>query len=119
MKIILLYLKNLHNKSLIAICIFLISLTQYSCVSNNKTKRIVVASSGKIESLDPARANTLKSLQLLNSLGDTLYELNSDGDLVPELASEMPIFSKDKLQITINLRTNVLFHDGTSFNSNS
>ena len=117
MKIILLYLKNFHNKFLIATCIFLISLTQYSCVSNNKTKRIVVASSGKIESLDPARANTLKSLQLLNSLGDTLYELNSDGDLVPELASEMPIFSKDKLQITINLRTNVLFHDGTPFNS--
>ena len=107
----------MYNKFLITTFIFLISLTQYSCVSNNKSKRIVVASSGKIESLDPARASTLKSLQLLSSLGDTLYELNSKGQLIPELALGMPIFSKDKLKITINLRRNVLFHDGTSFNS--
>ncbi len=107
----------MRNNFFIATFIFLISLSQYSCVSNNKSKRIIVASSGKIESLDPARANTLKSLQLLSSLGDTLYELNSEGELIPELASEMPIFSKDKLQIIINLRRNVLFHDGTSFNS--
>ena len=57
----------MRNNFLIATFIFLISLSQYSCVSNNKSKRIIVASSGKIESLDPARANTLKSLQLLSS----------------------------------------------------
>ncbi len=107
----------MHNNFLISILIFLISLTQYSCVSSNKSKRIIVASSGKIESLDPARANTLKSIQLLSALGDTLYELNSNGELIPELASGMPVFSKDKLQIIINLRRNVLFHDGTKFNS--
>ncbi len=109
----------MQNNFLIALFIFLISLSQYSCVSKNKSKRIIIASSGKIESLDPARANTLKSLQLLNSLGDTLYELNNKGELVPELASEMPIFSKDKLKIIINLRRDVLFHDGTSFDSNA
>ena len=109
----------MHNNFLIALFVFLISLSQYSCVSNNKSKRIIVASSGKIESLDPARASTLKSLQLLSSLGDTLYELNSEGELIPELASGMPIFSKDKLKIIINLKENVLFHDGTLFNSNA
>ena len=109
----------MHNKLLTTIFIFLVSILQYSCVPSNKSKRITVASSGKIESLDPARANTLKSLQLLSSLGDTLYELNDKGELVPELASEMPIFSKDKLKIIINLRRNVLFHDGTPFNSNA
>ena len=107
----------MHKNFLIAIYIFLISLTQYSCVSNNKSKRIIVASSGKIESLDPARASTLKSIQLLSSLGDTLYEFNSEGELIPELASGMPVFSKDKLQIIINLKKDILFHDGTSFNS--
>ncbi len=107
----------MNNNFLIAIFIFLISLTQYSCTSNSKSKRISVASSGKIESLDPARASTLKSIQLLSSLGDTLYEMNSEGELIPELASAMPVFSKDKLQIIINLRRDVLFHDGTSFNS--
>ena len=107
----------MHNKFLIAIYIFFISLTQFSCVSNNKSKRIIVASSGKIESLDPARASTLKSIQLLSSLGDTLYELNSNGELIPELAAGMPVFSKNKLQIIINLKRDIIFHDGTSFNS--
>ena len=82
----------MRNNFLIATFVFLISLSQYSCVSNNKSKRIIVASSGKIESLDPARANTLKAIQLISSLGDTLYELNTNGDLIPKLASEMPIF---------------------------
>ena len=109
----------MQNKFFITIFIFLISLSQYSCVSNNKSKRIIVASSGKIESLDPARADTLKSQQLLSSLGDTLYELNTEGELIPELAIGNPIISKDKLQIVINLRNNVLFHDGTSFDSDA
>ena len=109
----------MQNKFFISLFIFLISISQYSCVSKNNSKRIIVASSGKIESLDPARASTLKSLQLLSSLGDTLYELNTEGQLIPELASEMPVFSKDKLQIIINLRKNVLFHDGTAFNSDA
>ena len=109
----------MQNKFFISLFIFLISISQYSCVSKNNSKRIIVASSGKIESLDPARASTLKALQLLSSLGDTLYELNTEGQLIPELASEMPVFSKDKLQIIINLRKNVLFHDGTAFNSDA
>tara|TARA_S200000501_G_scaffold336920_1_gene342625 strand:+ start:207 stop:1778 length:1572 start_codon:yes stop_codon:yes gene_type:complete len=109
----------MHNNILIAVFVFFISLSQYSCVSNNKSKRIIVASSGKIESLDPARADTLKEKQLLSSLGDTLYELNNEGELIPELASELPIFSEDKLKIIINLRKNVLFHDDTSFDSNA
>ena len=40
--------------------------SQYSCTKkNNLSKNITIASSGKIESIDPARANTLKSYQLL------------------------------------------------------
>ncbi len=109
----------MKNKILFSILIFLITFLQNSCSSKKISQKIIVASSGKIESLDPARASTLKAIQLISSLGDTLYELNSEGDLIPELASEMPIFSKDKLKITINLRKNIFFHDGTKFNSNS
>ena len=107
----------MKKKVLLSIFIILISFLQNSCSSKRISKKIIVASSGKIESLDPARANTLKSIQLISSLGDTLYELNSNGKLIPELASGMPIISKDRLQIIINLRKNVFFHDGTSLNS--
>ena len=109
----------MRKETLISILIISSSLLMNSSVSKNISKKIIVASSGKIESLDPARANTLKAIQLISSLGDTLYELNSDGDLIPELASGMPLISKDRLQVTINLRKNVLFHDGTPFNSDS
>ena len=89
----------MKKKVLLSIFIILISFLQTSCGSKRISKKIIVASSGKIESLDPARANTLISIQLISSLGDTLYELNSYGELIPELASEMPIISKDRLQI--------------------
>ena len=107
----------LHNKLLISFFICFLSLIQFSCVPKNNSKRIIVASSGKVESLDPARVTTLKSFQLLASLGDTLYVLNSDGKLLPQLALGMPIISDDKLKITINLKENIYFHDGTQFDA--
>ena len=99
---------------------FILIFSQIACArKNNYSKNITIASSGKVESLDPARANTLKSNQLLSALGDTLYELNSRGELVPNLAESMPVISKDKLKITIKLKNNILFHDGTSFDSSA
>ncbi len=106
----------MQNKLFIAL-ISLFSLVQFSCMSKNNSRRIIVASSGKVESLDPARVTTLKSFQLLASLGDTLYVLNSYGKLVPKLAVGMPIISDDKLNITINLKENIYFHDGTQFDA--
>ena len=50
------------KKVLLLIFIFLISFLQNSCGSKRISKKIIVASSGKIESLDPARANTLKAI---------------------------------------------------------
>ena len=99
--------------------LILLTLFQYSCKTNIQSKRITIASSGKIESLDPARANTLKALQLISALGDTLYELNNEGKLIPKLASKMPFISENKLKITIPLKKNILFHDGTPFDSDA
>tara|TARA_Y100001978_G_scaffold34838_1_gene30715 strand:- start:2699 stop:4285 length:1587 start_codon:yes stop_codon:yes gene_type:complete len=101
--------------------IFLIFFTSinFSCGKSNNPKKITLASSGKIESLDPARVNTIKALQIISSLGDTLYEFSKDGKLIPRLAADMPVFSEDKLKIYINLRDDVLFHDGSKFDSNA
>jgi len=101
-------------------CTTITIFSQYSCTKKiNNSQNIIIASSGKIESIDPARANTLKSYQLLNALGDTLYELNNEGKLIPKLAESKPIISKDKLKIFIKLKKNILFHDGTPFDSSS
>ena len=58
----------MQNKLLLSTLIFLISFLLFSCNSKKISQKIIVASSGKIESLDPARANTLKAIQLINSL---------------------------------------------------
>ena len=91
--------------------------SQYSCTPIPKNKTIVIASAGKVESLDPAQANTLRSLQLISGLGDTLYRINSNGVLEPRLAKNPPNISKDRLTIDIQLRENITFHDGTEFNA--
>ena len=108
------------RKTAFITCTLISTFFQYSCTKkNNYSQNITIASAGKIESLDPARANTIKSYQLLNALGDTLYELNNKGQLIPKLAESSPIISKDKLKIFIKLKKNIFFHDGTPFDSYS
>ncbi len=112
--------KRYLRKIVLLIFTLVAILSQYACKKKiNTSQNITIASSGKIESLDPARASTLKSYQLLNALGDTLYGLSNEGELIPKLAKSKPIFSKDKLKIFIKLRENILFHDGTPFDSSS
>ncbi len=92
---------------------FIALLSQFSCTYNTskeKNKPIILASKGKIDSLDPAQASKLLAIQLISALGDTLYRINSDGSLEPRLAKEKPQVSKDGLTILINLTDDVLFH---------
>ena len=104
-------------KSIIKVSGIILILLQLSCVQARKRENIIVASAGKIKSLDPAQANTLRTLQILSALGDTLYKTNKDGNLSPSLAKDLPKVSKDGLLIDIPLRENISFHDGSSFNA--
>ena len=95
----------------------LLILLQLSCSQYKKRENIIVASAGKIESLDPAQANTLRTLQILSALGDTLYKINKEGNLSPSLAKDLPKVSKNGLLIDIPLKENISFHDGSIFNA--
>jgi peptide/nickel transport system substrate-binding protein len=48
---------------------------------------------------------------------ESLYDVAKDGSTVPLLASGPPVYSKDKLTVTIPLRKGILFNDGTPFNA--
>ena len=106
------YIKNILKFSSIILILF-----QMSCAQNKKRENIIVASAGKIESLDPAQANTLRTLQILSALGDTLYKVNKEGNLSPSLAKDLPKVSKNGLLIDIPLKENIFFHDGNNFNA--
>ena len=95
----------------------LVALVQSACHPPHSSSRLTVASAGKISSLDPAKAGGGSTVQLLSALGDPLYKLDASGNLEPRLAAAPPDISADGLSITIPLRRDVLFHDGTRFDA--
>tara|TARA_Y100001968_G_scaffold90858_1_gene81757 strand:- start:806 stop:2383 length:1578 start_codon:yes stop_codon:yes gene_type:complete len=104
-------------KNILKFSSFILILLQFSCVQYKKRENIIVASAGKIESIDPAQANTLRTLQILSALGDTLYKINKEGNLYPSLAKDLPKVSNNGLLIDIPLKENIFFHDGSIFNA--
>lgn len=80
--------------------------------------RLIVGTTLKPRTLDPADAYELSASNVLYSLGDRLYAYQlGSSELVPQLATELPKISEDGLTYTIPLRQGVVFHDGTSFNA--
>jgi peptide/nickel transport system substrate-binding protein len=82
------------------------------------SSRLVVGTTLKPRTLDPADAYELAASNVLYSLGDRLYtyKLGTD-ELVPQLATKLPDVSKDGLTYKIPVREGVVFHDGTPFDA--
>jgi peptide/nickel transport system substrate-binding protein len=79
--------------------------------------RLVIASKNRIDTVDPGGAYTFGAMQLLSAIGDTLYSINTAGQLEPRLAVGLPKLSADGLKAQVQLRQGVRFHDGTPFNA--
>jgi peptide/nickel transport system substrate-binding protein len=70
--------------------------------------------------LDPTKQLTFSGIQVLRTLCERLYkweEFEGKMRVVPQLATAMPVISKDRRTYTIALRKGVLFNDGTPFNA--
>ncbi len=80
------------------------------------TSKLTLGTTAKIRTLDPADAYKVFTGNLLYNLGDRLYTY-TDAKLVPQLATAMPEVSEDGLEYLINLRQDVVFHDGTPFDA--
>lgn len=63
------------------------------------------------DTLDPTFSGTAGTRLILINTCEKLYDLDEAGGLVPQLAAEMPTI--DGLEMTIKLRENVKFNDGT------
>ena len=64
---------------------------------------LVVGSSGTINTVDPAQATRVMEVQLISALGDRLYAINAQGEVVPRLATALPQLSSDGLSAVIPL----------------
>lgn len=109
------------SRYLILFCLCL--LLTLGCQSTNSnlpqqdSDRLIIGTTLKPRSLDPADSYELAGLFIIYNLGETLYTYEEGTtNLKPLLATELPQISPDGLTYTISLRQGVIFHDGTVFN---
>src|SRR5690606_18928726 len=98
--------------------LFLVSV---SCIfagggREDSASRVTLALSGNPSTLDPHATTETLTFQATKSLYDTLLEPDIDGSLVPALAVSWEI-AQDNLSIDFQLRSGVVFHDGTAFDA--
>ncbi|MGY6633666.1 MAG: ABC transporter substrate-binding protein [Alkalilacustris sp.] len=68
------------------------------------------------DALDTDQAQTLVGRIVFESLCDKLVNISPDLEFVPELATDWS-WSEDGLELTMQLREGVVFHDGTPFDA--
>ncbi len=89
-----------------------------STTSAGNSTRLVVGTTLRPRTLDPADNYELAGSNIMTSLSDRLYTYAvGTGELVPQLATALPQVSADGLTYTIPVRQGVVFHDGSVFNA--
>ncbi|HZS84760.1 MAG TPA: ABC transporter substrate-binding protein [Stellaceae bacterium] len=68
------------------------------------------------DTLDPAKNWTFVGRHVLSSLCDKLVDIDPEGRIVPQLATEWTT-AEDGLSVTFKLRSGVTFHDGEAFDA--
>jgi peptide/nickel transport system substrate-binding protein len=87
-------------------------------ISDRTDERIVLGTTSKIRTLDPADANEFFISNIFYNTLERLYTYKEgSNEIVPQLAAEMPKVSDDGLIYTVPVRTGIKFHDRTNFNA--
>jgi peptide/nickel transport system substrate-binding protein len=79
---------------------------------------LTVGSVTVVQQLDIQQAGEFEGLQQIYPMYDALTNIAPDGTLLPGLATSWS-FSADAKELTLKLRTDVKFHDGTPFDANA
>jgi peptide/nickel transport system substrate-binding protein len=74
---------------------------------------LVISMFEDADKLDPTFGGTAGGREIFFNMCEPLYDLTADGTIVPRLAAAVPQFSPDGLTVTIPIRQNVRFNDGT------
>lgn len=68
--------------------------------------------------LDPDQSRTFVGRIVYTALCDKLVDITPDLEIIPQLATDWS-FSEDGMQLTMKLRDDVTFHDGTPFDADA
>lgn len=87
-------------------------------ISDRTSERIVLGTTSKIRTLDPADANEFFASNVFYNSLERLYTYKEGtNELIPQLAADMPKLSADGLTYTIPIKTGIKYHDRTNFNA--
>jgi peptide/nickel transport system substrate-binding protein len=78
---------------------------------------LVMGLSNEPDRLDPTTSSSLYTRYVMATVCEKLYDLDSGGEIVPQLATDLPTISPDGLTVTIPVRTGITFADGTPFDA--
>ena len=91
---------------------FLMALTCLTGCGGGEQADLRVAVGGDTDDLDPAIVDDSITAHILAQVYEGLYELDTDGNVVPNLATDMPEISEDGLTYTIKMRGDTKWSDG-------
>ena len=74
---------------------------------------LVLALAEDPDVLDPSLGRTLVGREVFVNMCEKLYDVDEELQIVPQLAAALPETSADGLSVTIKLRTDAVFNDGT------
>jgi len=74
---------------------------------------LVMALSAEPDRLDPTTSSSLYTRYVMQTMCQKLYDIDADGEIVPQLATDLPEVSDDGLTVTIPVRSDAVFADGT------
>jgi peptide/nickel transport system substrate-binding protein len=80
-------------------------------------RTLTLALSEDPDALDPTMAGTFVSRMVFASMCEKLYDVDAQLHVVPQLATALPRLSDGGRTVTIPLRENVRFNDGTPFDA--
>ncbi|NYD43253.1 ABC transporter substrate-binding protein [Nocardioides panaciterrulae] len=78
---------------------------------------LTMALSAEPDMLDPTLSRSLYSRYVFSTMCEKLYDVNQDAEIVPQLATDLPKTSDGGKTVTIPLRTDAVFSDGTKMDS--
>lgn len=78
---------------------------------------LVMALSAEPDRLDPTTSSSLYTRYVMQTMCQKLYDIDANGDIIPQLATELPEVSEDGLTVRIPVRDDAQFADGTPFNA--
>lgn len=91
---------------------FLMALTCLTGCGGGEQADLRVAVGGDTDDLDPAIVDDSITANILAQVYEGLYELDTDGNVVTNLATDMPEISEDGLTYTIKMRGDTKWSDG-------